>query len=230
MNRSASAVPAPPNFYRRELAIFLALAGFTYLTIARDLSDPNHGNVWSRLSLMFAVVEKGKLNIDDYIGGGTEDWSRYDGHYYSNKAPAPALIAAPFYFVQYRIERAFQIDPRGPLPQNIAQYVANLVSTVIPTLIALALLWVVLLRRYALPPWSVALLCAAWAVGSLALVYTVLFFGHQTAAAFFCIGMCISLLEVDQPRPRRLFVAGLAMGIAVAADYICAQFVVVWTL
>jgi hypothetical protein len=222
-----------PRDTRTELAVFLAVAAFTYLSIHRDLSDPNHGNEWSRAALTFAVVEHGTLSIDPYAGR-TEDWSRHAGHYYSNKAPGPALLAVPVYFAQHRIQQALGIADDAPRARNVALYLATAVSTVLPTLAALALLYLVLVRRYALAPLAAFAVCGAWGAGSLALVYGTLFFGHQSAAAFFAIGMALSLLEPDgldgESRPGRLWLAGLAMGLAVASDFIAAPLVAWWSL
>jgi hypothetical protein len=217
--------------HRKELLVFLAVVAFTWLSFARDLSHWNHGNVWSRIGLTFAVVEHGTFSIDAYVSQ-TQDWSQYDGHYYSNKAPAPALLAVPFYFAQVQIQRLFGVEPDDPRSRNVAVYVANVVGAVVPTLLALVLLWLVLLRRFELPPLAAFAILTAWALGSLGFLYGLIFFGHQSAAAFFTIGMCLSLLEVersDGARTRPLFWAGLAMGLAVASDFVSAQFVAVWT-
>lgn len=232
MSKRRAPKVVPKRGHRGPLALFLATVALIYLTIHREQSDPNNGNVWSRAALMFAIVEHHQLSIEPYLTR-TDDWSRAAGRYYSNKAPGPPLLAVPVYFVQHLVQRAFGVADDDGRARNIAVYLANAVTGVAPTLLALGLLWLVLVRRFALPPLAAYGLCTAWATGSLALVYGPIFFGHQSAAAFFAIGMSLSLLELEAAvdgRAPRLFWAGLAMGAAVACDYLAAIGVAVWTV
>jgi hypothetical protein len=75
-----------------------------------------------------------------------------------------------------------------------------------PFLLAPWLLFAFLERRMRLDPALVLGRCATWALGSLALPFSMVFFGHQTAAAFLIIGFCPSALELDRdggPRSSR---------------------------
>ena len=213
------------------MAVFLAAVAFTYLSVDRPWTD---GNQFARIGLTYSIVERGEVNIDPFVAQErTVDWARSGGHYYSNKAPGPALLAVPLYFVQNRIQRALGVEDDHPRGRWLAVYLANLATSVLPTLLALPLLLTVLVRRMGLSTlWAFAL-CGTWAVGSMALPYSVLFFGHQSAAAFFTIGMCLTALELEREEPARLWVialAGLAMGLAVTSDYLAAVLVGVWTV
>src|SRR5262249_62430349 len=48
----------------------------------------------SRFDLVRAIVDEGTLRIDDYHRN-TGDKARWNGHYYSDKAPGLALAAVP---------------------------------------------------------------------------------------------------------------------------------------
>lgn len=226
---AASIAPAPGR--RAELAVFLALVAFTYGSVTRGLVD---GNSWSRMGPVFAIVERGELNIDPVVAARrTDDWAKYEGHYYSNKAPGPALLALPLYAAQHFVQRSLGVADDAPLARDLAAYIANVAASILPTLIALALLSAALVRRLGLSESEAFALCGTWAFASLALPYSVLFFGHQSAAAFFAIGISLSLLELDREggaRGRRIALAGLAMGMAAISDYLCTALVVVWTL
>ncbi len=215
---------------RAELAVFLAVAAITYLSIARVLDSVNP---WSRMAPIFAVVERGVLNIDPVVEAGrTIDWSRRDGHYYSNKAPGPMFLAVPIYWAQHLVQEALGVPNDAPAARNVAQYVANLVSSVAPTLLALHLMWRLLVERLGAGPEAAFVLTGTWAFGSLALPYTVVFMGHQTGAAFITIAVALILLEQGRAggiRPRVFSVAGAAAGMAAASDWFSTPLAGVWT-
>lgn len=206
---------------KQKLA-FLAVLAATLLSFTRPL--PQNANVWGRLSLAFAVVEDHTLAIDAKLKEAyTEDWSLSDGLHYSNKAPGPALAFVPVYAVVHAV---------AGRQRSFAAWLANALFGVIPTLFAASLLWRLLERRFSLAaPWPFAL-TATWAVASLALPNGTMLFGHQTAAAFFAIGMVLSLEEIEggPRRSSRIALSGLFMGLAVSADYLCALLVLLWTV
>jgi len=211
------------------MAVFLAVVAFTYGSITRGLTD---GNSWSRMGLVFAIVERHELNIDPVIAAGqTHDWSRFGEHQYSNKAPGPALLAVPIYSVQHLMQKLVGVPDDAPRARDVADYVCNVMVGILPFLAALALFWTWLERRAGAPSWMACALCGTWAFSSLALPYSTLFFGHQTTEAFLAIGLFVSLLEIDRaggPRPRWMVGAGLAMGIAVISDYLSGVVFVLW--
>src|SRR5262245_857024 len=196
-------MPPSGHRYRVELAVFLAAVAFTYASISGPLRlDWTH---WARMGLVFSIVERGVLNIDTFAEDQTGDWALSRGHFYAGKAPGPSLLAVPFYFVQHRLQRALGVADDNGHARELALYIANLATSVVVTLGALALFWVVLERRFGAAVGFA--LAGTWAVSSLALPYSLLLYGHQTAAAFFTIGLCLSLLELDRadgPRPRRI--------------------------
>jgi hypothetical protein len=213
------------------MVVFLAVVSFTYLSITRPIVDGNEG---SRIGLTYSIVERGELNIDGLVAeGSTPDWAHHAGHFYSNKAPGPALLAVPLYLVQNRAQRAMGIVDHNPRARWVAKYIANFATSIVPTLLAMPLLFEVLARRLGYSPgWAFAL-CGAWAVGSMALPYSVMYFGHQSAGAFFTIGMSLTALELDReaaPRPHVIALAGLAMGLAVISDYLTGALVAVGTV
>ena len=72
------------------------LAFFFLLNLACHLSGGIHPV--SRLLPVFSLKEDGNFQIDRYKDH-TSDWSRTpDGHYYSNKAPGPTLLATPIFW------------------------------------------------------------------------------------------------------------------------------------
>jgi hypothetical protein len=198
-----------------------------YLTIGRDLFNSNNGNVWSHIALTFAIVEHGTLAIDAYVDH-TEDWARLGEHYYSNKAPGVALATVPVYWAQFKLQGWLGVPPDDPRARNIAVYLANVFTSILPTLIALGLLFRALKGRFALTERQALGVIAAWATGSLGFVYAVILFGHQSSAALLAIGIAVSL-EEEKASVWRLFLAGVAISGAVTCDYFAGMGAAAWT-
>ncbi len=150
----------------------------------------------SRFSLTRAIVEQRTLSIDAFADS-TGDRALYDGHWYSDKAPLPALLALPAYQAYHIMDRA-----RGKAPAYEARgtaerpamrltvnrsfqrglYVCSL-STVVASGVALGLILFELLRRRMSSSgalWGSAgtLLCTS------IFPYTTGFYGHVMAGAF----------------------------------------------
>ncbi|MBM4318111.1 MAG: hypothetical protein FJ116_11620 [Deltaproteobacteria bacterium] len=63
-------------------------------------------NAASRFATLLAIEEEHSFAIDHYIDL-TVDWARTpDGHYYSNKAPGPVLLAAPLFYLLVKMRLA----------------------------------------------------------------------------------------------------------------------------
>lgn len=214
----------------RARLLFLAVLGFTMLAVTRPI-DTN-GNLWARLSLTFSIVERGALDIGPYLFlAPSPDWAEHQGRYFSNKAPGPALMAVPLYALQHAVQRRIGVAEHSLAAYRIAGWLANALAGVLPTLLALALLWQLFEVRYGFTPRGAFGLAALAGAGSLALPYSTMLFGHQTAAAFLTMGVALTLLEESReaPRPARVWVAGLAFGLAVLADHMAALGVIGWS-
>ena len=83
------------NTIIQAILIFLMLViGYGYFSSERD------PNVNSRLSLIKAFVDEGRLEIDDYHRSElyTIDESFFNGHYYSDKAVGTAVLGVLAYY------------------------------------------------------------------------------------------------------------------------------------
>jgi hypothetical protein len=67
-------------------------------------------NPVSRFELTRSLVERGKLDIDTFADS-TGDRAFVAGHWYSDKAPLPGLLAVPAYAVVYAWDQRQGDDP-----------------------------------------------------------------------------------------------------------------------
>jgi len=181
-----------------------------------------YDNTASRFFLVSAIVDFGSFSIDPYHHW-TNDKSFFGGRYYSNKAIGAPLLGVPVYWATRQF---FIRDQYQPLTA-IEKYLIRIVTTTLP----FAVLGVVLFRTAGL--WGAGLKRAVWVVfaysfGSIALVHSTLFSGHQTAAsfAFFSFFMITRMNNrKDMPEPTSLsslifpFLSGVFAGVAALADY-----------
>ncbi len=221
---------------------FAALVFFTY-------AYNYHGATWnqnSRFDMVFTTVEPSSAEqplfaIDRFLpapdlGLNTGDWSYYPGtcrqtekgwlgeggHYYSNKAPGPALLGIIAYGILHPLERSLGMHPDQPGVALANAYLIHLWATVLPlTLAALAAYQLLLnLTKQDRKRTFLGMLALFW--GSLLWPYASQFWGHATAAAFVIIG----LWGFMKPPGWLQALSGLAIGLAVLCEYSCAFFVI----
>jgi hypothetical protein len=167
----------------------------------------------SRFSLTRAIVEQRTLSIDAFADS-TGDRALYDGHWYSDKAPLPALLALPAYQAYHIMDRARGKAPayeaRGTAERPAMRLTVNRsfqrglyvcsVSTVVTSGVALGLILFELLRRRMSSSgalWGSAgtLLCTC------IFPYATGFYGHVMAGAF--LAGAALLLDPWRPAPGR---------------------------
>jgi len=84
---------------------------FLLLFLPYSYFDHNDGgNQLSRIAALHAITLRGTIAIDDY-GELTGDKAFINGHYYSEKAPAMALLALPSFAATVGIQKMMGIDP-----------------------------------------------------------------------------------------------------------------------
>ncbi|MGE5180759.1 MAG: hypothetical protein ACM31C_01795, partial [Acidobacteriota bacterium] len=170
-------------------------------------------NELPRLYQVKAIVVDHTFAIDREVAewGPTMDLAKHGGHTYPNKAPGSSLLAVPVYAaVTWTV---------GEPSLATAMWLCRFVTCVVPSLVFLWLLWG-FLARFAPdePPRRLALV--AYALGSMAMTYSVLYYSHQLSAV--CIGGAwILALDVAERRRglRAMVVAGLLAGAAPLVDY-----------
>ncbi len=147
---------------------------------------PTGMNPGSRWALLCAMSEGDAFVIDRYVEH-TIDWSRTpDGHYYSNKAPGPALIAFPIFKaldlwqtrgISDRAER----DRRRFFMRGANMRLLSFLFQVIPFLL-LAFWWVRRLEKNGVSAQGVSAAAMALLLGNTACIFLNSFFGHGFTA------------------------------------------------
>lgn len=197
---------------------FAAALVFLYVYSFPYFAETRHANELPRAYLTRAMVDDGTFAIDTGVRrwGSTADVSPYGGHQYSNKAPGASMLAVPAY-AAVRGVRSIMGASEPTLAQTI--WLCRIVTGVIPTLLFLLMMWK-FLERWAPDPGTRRLAIAAYALGTMAMPYSILYHSHQLSAV--CIAaafiLCVWVIE-DGRDARWMILAGLAAGAAPLVDY-----------
>jgi hypothetical protein len=192
---------------------WLIAIGVAYLYVFPYYPKIFSANELPRVYLVKAIAEEHRFAIDLGVKkwGPTADMSPANGHQYSNKAPGSSMLAAPPYFVVSAIA--------GPPSLATSMWLSRFFAGIVPALAFLALL-ARFLARY-VPDDSIRrLVLIAYALGSMAMTYSLLFFSHQLGAICVASAWIIALDVADGERsPRAMLIAGALAGAAPLVDY-----------
>jgi hypothetical protein len=194
-----------------------------YLYVFPYFPKIHSANELPRVYLVKAMAEDGTFAIDRGVRrwGATADVSPSGGHHYSNKAPGSSMLVVPVYAAVHAI--------LGEPSLAQTMWLCRVIAGVIPMLLFLALLDR-FLARWA-DPAARRLVLVAYALGSTAMTYSILYISHQLAAV--CVGSAW-ILALDfadgrrlpraevrhlRHRPGALAAAGFLAGASVLVEY-----------
>lgn len=200
------------NLLARAPWWLIAIAA-AYLYVFPYFPKIRSANELPRVYLTQAMANEHTFQIDTGVNrwGATVDVSPAFGHLYSNKAPGSSMLAVP----AYEAVKLVAGEPGLAASLWLCRFVAGMV----PTLLFLWLLWG-FLARFAPDPGVRRLVLVGYALGSMAMTYSVLFFSHQLGAV--CVGSSwILAIEVTERKRGVLAMgaAGALAGAALLVDY-----------
>lgn len=172
----------------------------------------------SRAATVAALAERGDLRIDAYHEE-TADKAFADGHYFSEKAPLPALLVAPVWIAAYHLGWVLP-GPCGLLTDGLLALGGFLCGS-LPLALILLYTWRRLEQHH--PTHRAFLLTLVAYLGSFPFLYAGSFQGHLLAALFLLMGW--------EARRRHLhLLSGFFAGAAVCSEYSLFLFPLAWVL
>lgn len=199
------------------IIFLIVLSGYAYFIHFIGLES---WNVSSRLNLTYSLAESGSFRIDDYHQN-TGDKVYYQGHYYTDKAPLPSLLAVPFFLLLKLI---------GVSTEKYMRYGLTLLALGVPSALAALIFYRItgILGRFREEVRLTVTL--AYALGTLAFPFSTVFYGHQLAAAGGISAFFILLKIKTSAWPERGLLLGAA-GVLAGAAFLCdfpAGILMVW--
>lgn len=184
------------------IAVYIGIA-FYILPMFPHGGSANELTRWATAA---SLVEKGSFEISwtEPLIGPNVDTARIGDSVYSNKAPGPAIVAAPV----YALTRLF-IGPPDASNIRISWFAMRFATASLPLL----LLGIWLYRR-GTDEFGLATLLFATPL----FVYSLLFFSHVFAAVLIYAAFRL-LFDEGEFRPLRLVVAGISAGLAVISEF-----------
>ena len=197
---------------RKHIALFFS---GVLLLCSWHLDTGHNDNTMSRALAVAALVEHGSLEITAHHDM-TGDKCVIDGRYYSDKAPLPVFIVAPFWWLG-KVTDMVEPGGSGYFNDHLLQLGGFLCGS-LPLAIIITLLWLRLRRSGARSPVALATLPL---IGSFLFVYSGSFFGHLTGALF----VLLALLAFER---EHWVLTGVLSAAAVLCEYTLAIFPLTW--
>jgi hypothetical protein len=213
----------------RGLLVFLVLLacyGYFFPTL-------NNWGSNSRMDLIYALVDKGTVRIDDYHQN-TGDKAYFDGHYYMEKSIGPSVLGLPFYVifkglvrVPFLAELASGNKGPGALPSLEEVYkkyhlpvpgtpgaghppVYHAMALVFVTFFSVAVtsaslgaVVFLLADRFSAAPGNAVVLALAFGLGTPAFAYSNQLYQHQAAAFGAFVGFFVLWRVMEEGASRR---------------------------
>jgi len=214
------------TFRRISIRGLLVIAGLLYGLITARLQMGND-NVWSRLGTAQSLVERGTFAIDGRVAESTVDKVYVQGHFYSDKPPTMALMAAAIYYPLYHTGFRLEIGKR-----TAAYGVITFLIMGISSLLCLGAFYGAL-GLVGIGESERVFMTAGLAFATLFFCWTTTLNNHafSGAWAFICFYF---ILRARSSQPKKayamLLLAGGAVGLAAASDSAAMMFVVVFGL
>jgi len=223
--------------FRVEILLFLILLA-CYAYFPPRWADWNQN---SRLNLTLAIVDDRSFQIDRFVAN-TGDYAKYNGHYYSDKAPGTSFLAVPVYAavrpvlqtapVQRFIERlgssaafgeTLRPDGSGLATEKVYFALVLMIVSFATVAVPSALLGVVLYRFLELfglaTGWRV-MIALIYGLATPAFPYSNTFVGHQQVAALlFGAFWLVFLIGQRRLSPRWMLVVGVLLGWTLITEY-----------
>ena len=173
---------------------------------------PGQGaNQNSHFDLTRSLVEQHTFRIDSFHEN-TGDKALFQGHYYCDKAPGLSFVAMPAWAALRAVGRAFGEDPASPSATRWGLYEVTLIVVVLPTVMALLLLFGVAVNM-ATSVQAAVFATLALGLGTPIWCYATLFWGHATAGAFLVFAY-IAARRLAEPSCSHPLLLGISVGIA----------------
>jgi hypothetical protein len=200
----------------RVLIALLAI----YVYVFPYFPSLRHANELPRVLTTMQLVDHGTFQLDariDEIGSRVDISVTPDGHFYQNKAPGLSLLGVPVYLPVALLCRVFGTEPS----MAFVTWLLRLGLVIVPSILFLRLFREVT-TRFATSNEARNAALVAYALGSMALPYGLLFMSHAPAAAMVGAAFALAVRAVRSDagvEKRQALGVGALLGLAMFTEY-----------
>jgi len=220
---------ARPGFFARVAANPARDWVLLFLAIQCLVNLEGFTNTHSRWATLAAMTEDHSFRIDRYQEQ-TIDWAQTpDGHFYSNKAPGPALVGYPLFWLMDMIsthgaKNREERDQRRTEDRNTVLHVLSVATQAVPYGLVV-FLFIAALQRLGLPAGALHVAALTLLFGNTGSLFMNTYFGHGMATMF-VVALLLALHR------NKSVLVGLFFGLATLCDYGAALLLVplLWVL
>jgi hypothetical protein len=200
---------------------FLAAYGVWLFVIAAYFIPGATWNPASRFALTRAIVEHHSLAIDGFEES-TGDRSFRDGHWYTDKAPIPSLLAVPAYAIVHALGAEPSFEPIGEGQVRVSRgfRFSLWICSIATAGLSAALLGIFLFISVRAPPPGALVASSAAIVATPVFPYATSFYGHALAGLFLAVAVAVAALA--EPSRRDVRIAGACLALAAGCEYLTA--------
>jgi len=179
-----------------------------------------HANELPRVLTTVELAEHGSFRLDDrlsQLGSRADISTTPDGHSYQNKAPGLSVLALPVY---YPLALAYRVSNLRP-PLMLTTWLLRVVLVTLPALLFLAAFRRIA-RRFGESADAQNGGLVAFALGSMALPYGLLFMSHALAATLVGFAFALAVVTTRErgvPETKASLGVGALLGLAMACEY-----------
>jgi hypothetical protein len=170
----------------------------------------------SRLDLLHAIVEEGKLSIDRHRTN-TPDLAFCSGHYYSDKAPGTVVAALPTFAATTILLGVWSVPLDSPMGWLVSSWAACAVTHGVALAVGGMALWVWLAGHVA--PRTAMVTVLALLLGGMPLYYATAMWSHTLVVGLFGVAIWSINLAGSAPCNWRMALGGGCVGFALASEF-----------
>jgi len=199
---------------RRAALLAIACVGLAYCTVIQPIG-------WNQAShyALIRSIDAHTPRIDRYAGS-TGDRARYQGHWYSSRAPGLATVSVPLYEAFERVGLTSHYRQRlGGRKNSEIVWLLGIWAATLPAVVMMFLVYRIGDR---LEPGYGVLAAVTLGLGTLVLPFGTMLFSHVLSAALGFAAFALLFRERMNPERRRLWpfaLAGIGAGYAVTVEY-----------
>jgi hypothetical protein len=199
-----------PFFHKATSWVFIFFLVAFMIATKRSVSSWNDA---ARMATIQALVEQKTFSIENTsFAGLTADTYSYEGHTYSDKPPALALLGAIPYAIIHSLGITFEVQP------SLSYYLVTLLTIGSISALGMVYLWKLLVEIFQTGKIWAVIVTLVTGIGTLFFPFVTVYSSHSIAGSLIIIAVYFCLTAIAEERKLGLVLAGVLFSIGASID------------